>query len=277
MYETRDYKDIVDLIELAESHYSKIPNMVKINSNKAVFIGDIHGDIEAYMRIKKYINNLSDVYAIFLGDYVDRGFFSLEIIMDLLNQVLNSGGKIITLRGNHETYPINDHYGFRYELLKKLGDKGEMVYRRFNELFSLFPIGCLINSKILAIHGGIPNPPPALKDLEEIPKGDIEALKDPLFQLLWNDPDENVEEWEESPRGPGIYLFGKKPFNFFMKKNNLSLLVRAHLFLKNGYKLFFENKLISIFSPMNYVGNQVDGKILLLNNDDIEVLSIGSL
>ncbi len=277
MYDMLDFNTVIDTIESAEKYYNKLPSLIKIKSDKVVFIGDIHGDIESYLRIKKYVSNLNDAYIVFLGDYVDRGFHSLEIITDLLKQVLRERGRIITLRGNHETYPINDYYGFRYELIKKLKDKGELVYRKFNELFSLFPVGCLVNDKILAIHGGIPNPPPSLKDLEEISKGDIEAAKDPLFQLLWNDPDEKVEEWEESPRGPGIYLFGKKPFNYFMKKNNLSLLIRAHLFLKNGYKSFFENKLISLFSPMNYVGHQVDGKILLLDNDNIEILSIRNL
>jgi len=270
------YSDVLKTIEEALEYYRELPSLIRIEKGKVIFIGDLHGDIEAYVRIKGYIKNLENTYVVFLGDYVDRGPYSLEIITDLLNFVLEGDGRIVTLRGNHETYPINDYYGFRYEILSKFGEKGERLYKEFNKLFSYFPIGCLISNRILALHGGIPKPLPKLSEIESLPKGEIE-VSGMLFQLLWNDPNDNIEEWADSPRGPGVYLFGRKPFEEFMKMNQLDYLVRAHLFLKNGFKTFFKDKLISIFSTINYVEHSVDGKILLLNDDVFRIMRVAEL
>ncbi len=75
-----------------------------------------------------------------------------------------------------------------------------------------------------------------------------------IYQIMWNDPKEKLEGFQESFRGPGIFLFGKDVFNKFMEANNLDFLIRAHECFSEGYRWFFNERLLSIFSSENYRG-----------------------
>jgi len=79
----------------------------------------------------------------------------------------------------------------------------------------------------------------------EIPK---EGL---LCDLLWSDPDEAVEEFAPSPRGAGV-LFGKRPLQAFVQSNGLSLVVRSHQLVNEGFQYLFDEQLVTIWSAPNY-------------------------
>lgn len=59
---------------------------------------------------------------VFLGDYVDRGYNSVETMCLLLAYKCIHPNKIILLRGNHETSSLTKIYGFYDEVLKKYGN-----------------------------------------------------------------------------------------------------------------------------------------------------------
>ena len=65
-------------------------------------VGDIHG---CYRRLVDLMDRLpfdpSEDFLVFLGDYIDRGRESREVISYLLN-LSRRGGNIIFLKGNHE-------------------------------------------------------------------------------------------------------------------------------------------------------------------------------
>lgn len=75
--------------------------------NRLIAIGDIHGE---YYKLKSLIEKLelknSDTL-IFLGDYIDRGFYSKEVIDYLLK--CEKKCKCIFLMGNHEYYFLKSH------------------------------------------------------------------------------------------------------------------------------------------------------------------------
>ena len=48
--------------------------------------------------------------------------------------------------------------------------------------------------------------------------------------------------------------FGEEAFIKFMDANNLKYLIRAHEAFPEGYRWFFDKKLLSIFSAANYRG-----------------------
>ena len=71
-----------------------------------------------------------------------------------------------------------------------------------------------------------------------------------MCDYLWSAP-EDIEDWEQNPRGAGV-IFGSKLVDKFLKANNIDYIVRAHQLIMEGYKLHFGNKLITIWSAPNY-------------------------
>ncbi len=270
------YENSMSLLNKAFNLMEKTRSLLEIEGNEFYIVGDIHGDINTLQSLKRIILPRIEYNAkvVFLGDYVDRGGYSFDVITDLLNLYLKFKDNIILLRGNHETLPVNYYYGFYNELKKRFGDKGEVLYREFNKLFSQLPIIAIINSKIMAVHGGIPNTTLDVQNLRKLPKGQIEVTDSTLLQLLWNDPSEDIDDWAPSPRGEGIYIFGVKPFQEFLENNGIEMIIRAHLFFPSGYKYFFKDKLLSLFSTLRYVGYEVAGKIAKIVNGEITVISL---
>lgn len=71
-----------------------------------------------------------------------------------------------------------------------------------------------------------------------------------MCDLLWSDPDD-ISGWGLSPRGAG-YLFGGDVTAAFNQVNNLDLIARAHQLVMEGYKLMFEETLVTVWSAPNY-------------------------
>jgi len=84
--------------------------------------------------------------------------------------------------------------------------------------------------------------------------------------LLWNDPDEDVRDWEENERGCG-WVFGRKQLEEFLKRHDLDLICRGHQVMEDGYGFFGKHKqLVTIFSAKNYCGD-FDNDAAVMNVD----------
>jgi len=93
-----------------------------------------------------------NINLVFLGDYVDRGEWSVEVVCLLLCMKLSHPKNITMLRGNHESRSMTEHFTFREECLNKFDEE---VYDLFMDMFDALPLAVDVNDDYLCVHGGI--------------------------------------------------------------------------------------------------------------------------
>lgn len=260
--------DLQVLLSKAEEVFASEPQVLHLDEGKWILIGDTHGDYSSSRKALNYLLNESLVGVVFLGDYVDRGPFQLENIVALLEKKLENPKRIVLLRGNHETKSINHYYGF-YEAVASSYD--ESVYERFNEVFAQMPYAAVVGADVICIHGGIAEGMEDIEQVMSIPKGEINPSSPIAIQVLWNDPREEITDFEESMRGEGIKYFGERPFDTFMKRNGFRLLVRSHEPQERGYRYYFREHLLNIFSCRYY---DIRPAAVLLKGGSEEILDL---
>ena len=263
-------EEISLLIERALSELRRGGPLVQFNNAKTLFVGDTHGDLESTISIIKRFLDGSYEHIVFLGDYVDRGSHQIETINYLLCLKLAYPKRVILLRGNHETPETNSNYGFLDEVTSKLSQE---FYDRYNNLFSYLPYSCLIDRRVLCLHGGLAKELNDIDQLKRIPRQ--VKITDPLtYQILWNDPVESVKGFVASNRGSKIFCFGQDVFHQFAEKNGIDLLIRGHQVFPSGYRFLFDNRILSIFSAKNYT-RPIDAKIgELSESDNLRLISV---
>ncbi|XP_023025317.1 protein phosphatase V [Leptinotarsa decemlineata] len=239
--ELKQLCDIVCSILVEESNVQPVSTPVTV-------CGDIHGQFYDLEELFRRGGEVPDTNYIFLGDFVDRGYFSLETFTRLLTLKAKYPHKITLLRGNHESRQITQVYGFYDECLNKYGNANAWKY--CCNVFDLLTVAALIDEKILCVHGGLSPEIKTLDQIRTIERHQEIPHKGAFCDMVWSDP-EDVESWANSPRGAG-YLFGPKVTHEFMEINALSLICRAHQLVQEGYKYMFDNKLVTVWSAPNY-------------------------
>ncbi len=242
--------DIKELLSRVRPLLEREENLIRVKGTVLV-VGDLHGDFEAVKTIVNMWGEMDVDTLVFLGDYVDRGPHQLETINYLLALKLVYPKKVVLLRGNHETPSVNSYYGFLSVCRDVFGEEAQRMYNEYNILFSYLSPAVLCN-KIFMVHGGIPSTLQTLQDINLLEKGDLNADNDMLGQLLWNDPSEDYPGFELNWARGIHYTFGEDVFFEFLETHDIDMVIRAHEVFPEGYKYFFDRKLLSIFSSPNY-------------------------
>lgn len=239
--------DLKKLCDLVLEYLIEESNVQPVNTPVTV-CGDIHGQYYDLQELFRTGGSPGETNYVFMGDFVDRGHYSLETLTQLLILKAKYPDKITLLRGNHESRQITQVYGFYDECMTKYGNANAWKY--CCKVFDYLTIAAIIDDSILCVHGGLSPEIKCIDQIRTIERNQEIPNKGAFCDLVWSDP-EDIDAWALSPRGAG-WLFGHKVTNQFVELNNLKLICRAHQLVQEGYKYWFDEKLVTVWSAPNY-------------------------
>lgn len=231
--------------------FKREPIMLNIGAPLCV-LGDLHGQYFDLLRFLQIGGDLPETKYLFLGDYVDRGWNSVETITLLLALKCRYPESVYMIRGNHESSFVSRRYGFYEECAKYFEPS---IWQMFIDVFNWMPIAAIISDKIFCVHGGLS---PHLKSLRQISKihRPLELQDEGLAaELLWADPGPDHRGWRNSSRS-AAYTFGYDVVQRFLRDNNFDLILRAHQMADRGYSFPFRPRrgVLTLFSAPSYCG-----------------------
>ncbi|KAJ0240866.1 Serine/threonine-protein phosphatase PP1 isozyme 6 [Hirschfeldia incana] len=254
--------EIRQLCSASKEVFLSQPNLLELEAPIKI-CGDVHGQFPDLLRLFEYGGYPPAANYLLLGDYVDRGKQSIETICLLLAYKLKYKLNFFLLRGNHECASINRVYGFYDECKRRYNVR---LWKSFTDCFNCLPVAALIDDKILCMHGGLSPDLKSLDDIRRIPRPIDVPDQGVLCDLLWADPDKEIQGWGENDRGVS-YTFGPDKVSEFLKTHDLDLVCRAHQVVEDGYEFFAKRQLVTIFSAPNYCG-EFDNAGAMMSVDD---------
>ncbi|CAD5218268.1 unnamed protein product [Bursaphelenchus okinawaensis] len=210
--------------------------------------GDIHGQFFDLMELFRVGGNVPETNYLFMGDFVDRGFYSVETFLLLLAIKVRYPDRMTLIRGNHESRQITQVYGFYDECMRKYGSP--TVWRCCTEVFDCLALAAIIDNRVFCVHGGLSPSISTIDDIRVIDRKQEVPHDGPMCDLLWSDP-EDANGFGMSPRGAG-FLFGPDVVHSFCESNKMELICRAHQLVMEGYKWHFNETVLTVWSAPNY-------------------------
>ncbi|ORX61487.1 serine/threonine protein phosphatase calcineurin catalytic subunit Ppb1 [Hesseltinella vesiculosa] len=255
------------------------PNLLRLDAPITI-CGDVHGQYYDLLKLFEVGGDPSNTQYLFLGDYVDRGYFSIECVLYLWSFKLWYPTSFFLMRGNHECRHLSEYFTFKLECEKKYS---LAIYDLCMESFDCLPLAAIVNQQFLCVHGGLSPDLKTLRDIEKINRFREIPTSGIMCDLLWSDPYEDFDS-DQNPkfdrnhvRGCS-YFFSYRATCQFLEKNHLLSVIRAHEAQANGYRMYRKSSetgfpaLMTIFSAPNYV--DVYGNKAAVLSYDKSVLNI---
>jgi len=291
-------RDCLRLTRAASALFKGEPNLLRLRDPIAV-CGDVHGQFFDLMQLMKTAGNPARIKYLFLGDYVDRGQFSTEVVFYLFAHKISYHRTFFMIRGNHECRHLTQFFNFKEECIYKYDLE---VYDEIMCAFDHLPLAATINHKFLCVHGGLSPDISLLKDIADLNRHRETPREGPFCDLLWADPyDENKPKKGANPNDPHSrkrnqpvttwfsynetrqcsYVFGLEATKQFLSRNKLQAIIRAHEVQDDGYRFCMSTgktpRVITIFSAPNYCDVYKNkGACLQFMNDQIKIRQFSS-
>lgn len=254
--------DVLRLVQLVTQILRNEPNVLYLEGPITI-VGDIHGQLFDIAPIFKQGGEPGQTKFLFLGDYVDRGAWSMEVCLLAFALKVAFPNNVFLLRGNHESRPIVARYGFQQECLLKYDPQ---VFDYIMSAFDCLPLAAVIDQTFFCVHGGLSPKMRYVADLNSVQRfQEIPQFDNIMVDLVWSDPVENDTGALEADfihnklRNSGT-IFGRNSLNTFLQTNNLKAVIRAHEVVFQGFRLQDWNnandwQICTIFSAPNYTNH----------------------
>lgn len=249
------------IIEEGTKVLKQEPNLLEMDAPITV-CGDVHGQYYDLMKLFEVGGDPAETRYLFLGDYVDRGYFSIECVLYLWSLKIWYPNTLWLLRGNHECRHLTDYFTFKLECKHKYSEK---IYEACMDSFCALPLAAVMNKQFLCIHGGLSPELHTLDDLKQIDRFREPPTHGLMCDILWADPLEEFGQEKTSEyfvhnhvRGCS-YFFSYPAACNFLEKNNLLSVIRAHEAQDAGYRMYRKTRttgfpsVMTIFSAPNYL------------------------
>ncbi|NWV92126.1 PP2BC phosphatase, partial [Machaerirhynchus nigripectus] len=222
--------------------------------------GDIHGQFFDLMKLFEVGGSPNNTRYLFLGDYVDRGYFSIECVLYLWSLKINHPKTLFLLRGNHECRHLTEYFTFKQEC--KYQQRCEKAWASiFVPLSGVRAVKtrCLVFLLFCFSPCYKKHPKPQSLKFKEPP------AFGPMCDLLWSDPSEDygnektLEHFAHNTVRGCSYFYSYPAVCEFLQNNSLLSVIRAHEAQDAGYRMYRKSQttgfpsLITIFSAPNYL------------------------
>jgi len=225
--------------------------------------GDIHGQFYDLLKLFEVGGEPGKTRYLFMGDYVDRGYFSIECVLLLWALKVLHPNDVFLLRGNHECRHLTEYFTFKQECEIKYSTA---IWETCMTAFDALPLAALLNEQFLCIHGGLSPEVKTLNDIRCIDRFKEPPPFGPMCDLLWSDPFEDYgkenaisEKFTPNNVRGCSYFYSFNAVCDFLQANSLLSMIRAHEAQDAGYKMYRRASatgfpsLITIFSAPNYL------------------------
>lgn len=285
--------DVLDLLKKEKT----LQRVAVPEGSKVTVVGDLHGQFFDFVHMLDEVSGMpsSENPILFNGDFVDRGVWSVEVLLSIFAFKLQNPGAVHLNRGNHETEMTNYQYGFANEVEVKYEKKFMPL---FSETFRYLPLATVLENQAFVMHAGLPGPDERLWEewfskapdeaagvlmrKDQTSLSQIEAvdrvvepnpMENPLvIDFLWGDP-KGANGYGPSTRVPMVYTWGPDVAKKFLEANDLKYIIRSHETKSTGHQETVKG-VYTVFSAPNYIdkaGNLAAVAVLTNNGGSLDI------